>query len=209
MVAAMNTLSGTREECAQLRADETVEHREHTAVPERACSEQQVLTRGIDGCTFRRRGFAVPDEARQHEHRRALEVVDVALHHSGHARLGRIVDLTGTAVVAVGGTLARPGATRTRSDQCLRFTRDIAVGEHEETERLTVRSARRATRGEEHRPQRVHRNRLVEVAADRSGGDHPLEQSERVGRQRFEREIVGSHAEMIARTPTARDRSIR
>ena len=76
----------------------------------------------------------------------------------------------------------RPRAPRARADQRLRLASDRAVGQHDEAERLTIRSARRAAGGEQHGAQRIRRHRLVAIPADRTGGRQAFEQTELVGR---------------------------
>ena len=166
-------------------------------VPERARREQQVLTRRVHRRALGGSRTAIPHETRQHEHRCALEPVDVRLHRGSHPRLRRIVDLPGTAVVAVGHPLRLPRPPRADTDHRFGFARDFAVGEHEKSERLTVRSTRCAAGREQHRAQRVRRHRLVAITADRTGGRQAFEQAEPVSRQGFEREV--SHVTMIAR----------
>jgi hypothetical protein len=113
--------------------------------------------------------------------------------------LGRVADAPRTFVVPVALALVRPRAAGRLADERLGVLRNLAVGEHEEPERLTVRPARRPGRGEQHRPQRAGRHRLVAIAADRARRREPFEQPDGVFGQRFGSKFVDDHGPMIAR----------
>ena len=184
MVAAMNTSSGICSSSCSSASTSACQIVSTPPYPSAARREQQVLARRVHRRTLGRRGAAVADEAREDQHRHLLELVDVRLHRARHAGLARGVVGARAAVVAVTVALRAPRLARRRADQRLRLARDGTVGEHHEAERLAVRPARRPRRREEHRPQRLGRDRLVGVAPDRAGRREALEQADGVGRQR-------------------------
>src|SRR3954462_12505517 len=94
--------------------------------------------------------------------------------------------------------LGAPRSPRARADQLLRGTCLRTIGQHEEAERLAVRSTRRTRRGEEDRAQHLRWNRLVAVSPNRACRRQSFEQSDGVAWQGRRVKVVVRHGISLA-----------
>jgi hypothetical protein len=81
-------LIGNVEQLFQLSLHCVVPHRQHSAIPEGSRCKKQVLTRGIDRCSFVRVRCSVTNETDEDDNGNFLEMVHVVLHRSCLATLG-------------------------------------------------------------------------------------------------------------------------